>query len=122
MNRSLLPLVAASLMGVCTLSTFAQPAAPAPAASGASKAGTWKKGHPYRAEVNQRLNNQDKRIHEEVADGKLTHAQAAKLHKEDRQVRQEERDMASQDHGHITKQEKKTLNQQENKISHQIGQ
>jgi hypothetical protein len=48
-----------------------------------------------------------------VADGKLTHAQAAKLHKEDRQVRQEERDMASQDHGHITRQEKKTLNQQE---------
>lgn len=122
MNRSLLPLVAASLMGVCTLSTFAQPAAPAPATSGASKTGTWKKSHPYRTEVNQRLENQDKRIHEEVADGKLTHAQAAKLHKEDRQVRQEERDMASQDHGHITKQEKKTLNQQENKISHQIGQ
>lgn len=122
MNRSLLPLVAACLMGVCTLSSFAQTASPAPAASGASKAATWKKDHPYRTEVNQRLNNQDKRIHEEVADGKLTHAQAAKLHKEDRQVRQEERDMASQDHGHITKQEKKTLNQQENKISHQIGQ
>ncbi|WP_022980168.1 hypothetical protein [Ideonella sp. B508-1] len=108
-------------MGVCTLSSFAQTAAPAPVATGASKPGTWKKDHPYRAEVNQRLKNQDKRIHEEVADGKLTHAQAAKLHKEDRQVRQEERDMASQDHGHITAQEKKTLNQQENKISHQIG-
>lgn len=122
MNRSLLPLVAASLMGVCTLSTFAQPAAPAPVASGAAKAGTWKKDHPYRAEVNQRLKKQDQRIHQEEAEGKLTPTQAAKLHKEDRQVRQEERDMASQDHGHITKQEKKTLNQQENKISHQIGQ
>lgn len=120
MNRSLLPLIAASLMGVCTLSSFAQAAAPA--ATGASKAGAWQKDHPYRAEVNQRLKNQDQRIHEEVADGKLTHVQAAKLHKEDRQVEQEEKDMASQDHGHITKQEKKTLNQQEHKISHQIGQ
>jgi len=106
MNRSLLPLIAACLMGVCTLSSFAQTATPAPAATGASKPRTWKK---------------DKPIHTEVADGKLTHAQAAKLHKEDRQVRQEEHDMASQDHGHITKQEKRTLNQQENKISHQIG-
>ncbi len=122
MNRSLLPLVAASLMGVCTLSTFAQPAAPSQAASGTSKAATWHKDHPYRVEVNQRLKNQNQRIHQEVAEGELTHAQAAKLHKEDRQVRQEEHDMASQDHGHLTTQEKKTLNQQESKISHQIGQ
>jgi hypothetical protein len=107
-------------MGVCTLSTFAQPR-PAPAASGASKAGTWKKDHPYRAEVNQRLNHQDKRIHEEVADGKLTHAQAAKLHKEDRQVRQESATWPARTTA-TSRQEKKTLNQQENKISHQIGQ
>ncbi|WP_435526377.1 hypothetical protein [Ideonella oryzae] len=109
-------------MGVCTLTSFAQPSAPAQPASAAGKVGTWSKNHPYRAEVNQRLKHQDKRIHEEVADGKLSHAQATKLHKEDRQVEQEEKDMASQDHGHITRQEKKTLNQQENKINHQIGQ
>ena len=52
--------------------------------------------------------------------GKLTKQQARKLHKEDRQIRQEERDMASQNGGHITKQEKKTLNQQENAVSNQI--
>ena len=30
--------------------------------------------------------------------------------------------MASQDRGHITKQEQRTLNQQENQVSHRIGQ
>lgn len=48
--------------------------------------------------------------------------QPAKLHREDRQSRQEERAMASQHKRHITKQEQRTLNQQENKVSRQIGQ
>jgi hypothetical protein len=77
--------------------------------------------HPRRAEVNHRLANQDKRIHQEVKEGELTKTQASSLHKDDHQIRQEERDMASQDHGHITKQEQKTLNQQENQVSKQIG-
>jgi hypothetical protein len=71
--------------------------------------------------VNQRLNNQDKRINKEVKEGEITKAQAAKLHKEDRQIRKEERLMASQNGGHITKQEQKTLNRQENAVSKQIG-
>lgn len=82
----------------------------------------WKKDHPRRAQVNKRLNNQNKRIHNEVKEGDLTKSQAATLHKDDRQIRQEERDMASQNGGHITKQEQKTLNQQENAVSKQIGQ
>jgi len=56
-----------------------------------------------------------------LKDGQINKAQAAKLHKEDHQIRQEERDMASQNHGHITKQEQVTLNQQENAVSRQIG-
>ncbi|WP_038495698.1 hypothetical protein [Collimonas arenae] len=82
---------------------------------------TWQKNHPRRTEVNHRLANQNARIHQEVKSGQITGAQAAGLHKEDHQVRQEERSMASQDGGHITKQERKTLNQQENGISQQIG-
>jgi hypothetical protein len=82
----------------------------------------WDKDHPRREQVNQRLNNQDKRIKEERKEGEISKGQAAKLHKEDHQIRQEERDMASQNGGHITKQEQKTLNQQENKVSKQIGQ
>jgi hypothetical protein len=82
--------------------------------------GRWGQTHPRRSEVNHRLANQNRRIHDKVADGQMSKGEAAKLHHEDHQVRQEERDMASQDHGHITKQEQKTLNQQENHISKQI--
>jgi hypothetical protein len=84
--------------------------------------GDWNKDHPRRTEVNKRLENQNDRIHQERKEGELTKGQAASLHKDDRQIRQEERDMASQDHGHITKQEQRTLNQQENGVSRQIGQ
>ncbi|MGA2551345.1 MAG: hypothetical protein ABSF50_14420 [Burkholderiaceae bacterium] len=83
---------------------------------------TWQKDHPRRAEVNGRLANQNQRIHNEVKDGQISKGQAAALHHEDHQIRQEERDMASQNGGHITKQEQRTLNQQENGVSRQIGQ
>ena len=82
----------------------------------------WKKDHPRRAEVNKRLNHQDRRIHREVKEGEISKSQAKTLHKDDHQIRQEERDMAAQNGGHITKQEQKTLNQQENGVSKQIGQ
>ena len=82
----------------------------------------WQKNHPRREQVNNRLANQNKRIKTEVKEGELTKAQAAGLHKEDHQIRQEERDMASQNGSHITKQEQRTLNQQENAVSKQIGQ
>jgi hypothetical protein len=52
----------------------------------------------------------------------MSHAEAARLHRDDRQIRQEERDMARQDGGHITRREDYALNQQENHVSRQIGQ
>jgi TolA-binding protein len=82
-------------------------------------AGPWANNHPRRAEVNGRLENQNRRIDRE---GEINKAQAQQLHHEDHQIRQEERDMASQNGGHITKQEQNTLNQQENGVSRQIGQ
>jgi hypothetical protein len=81
----------------------------------------WQKDHPRRHEVNSRLNNQNKRIHNEVKKGEISKGQAREEHHEDHQIRQEERDMASQNGGHITKSEQKTLNQQENGVSKQIG-
>jgi hypothetical protein len=81
----------------------------------------WQKDHPRREQVNGRLNNQDRRIHKEVKEGELTHGQAAALHKQDHQIRQEERLMSSQNGSHITKQEQRTLNQQENHVSSEIG-
>ncbi len=82
----------------------------------------WNKNHPRRHEVNARLNKQNRRIHKEVKEGDITKAQARKQHREDLQIRGEERAMASQNGGHINKQEQKTLNQQENAVSRQIGQ
>ena len=81
----------------------------------------WAKNHPRRALVNQRLANQNRRIRNERKEGEITKAQARNLHREDHAIRQEERDMASQNGGHITKQEQRVLNQQENKVSRQIG-
>ena len=81
----------------------------------------WQKDHPRREQVNNRLKNQKQRIHQEVKEGELSKGQAAKLHREDRSIRKEERTMASTDHGHITKTEQKALNQQENQVSKQIG-
>ena len=84
-------------------------------------AGNWAKNHPRRAEVNARLNNQNRRINKELKEGEITKGQANALHKEDHQIRQEERDMASQNGGHITKAEQGVLNQQENAVSKEIG-
>lgn len=86
----------------------------------ASAETAWQKNHPRRTQVNSRLANQNRRIHQDVKDGTLTKGQAAALHKQDHQVRQEERDMASQNGSHITKSEQKVLNQQENGISKEI--
>jgi outer membrane murein-binding lipoprotein Lpp len=80
----------------------------------------WQKDHPRRTQVNSRLNNQNRRINRDVKDGTMTKAQAAQAHHEDHQIRQEERDMASQNGGHITKAEQGVLNQQENGVSNQI--
>lgn len=81
----------------------------------------WKEKHPRRAEVNNRLNNQNKRIDQGVKNGSLTKDQAKQLHKEDRHIRREERRMAAKDGGHITKQDQQKLNRQENRVSRQIS-
>jgi polyhydroxyalkanoate synthesis regulator phasin len=67
------------------------------------------------------LANQNKRINQEVKEGDLTKEQGRRLHAMDRQIRKEERLMAKQNGGHITKDEQKVLNQQENAVSRQIG-
>src|SRR6202140_5977780 len=92
------------------LSATVIPAALAGPAGTASADTTWQKNHPRPPQVNHRLANQNKRIHQDVKNGTLSKAQAANLHREDHQVRQEERDMASQNGGHITKPVQKVLN------------
>ena len=86
----------------------------------ASAETTWQKNHPRRHQVNHRLHHQNRRIHNDVRNGTMSARQAATVHREDHQVRQEERDMARQNGGHITKPEQRVLNKQENGISSQI--
>ena len=107
--RSILGLAALTL----TLSGFA--------ATAMADETQWQKDHPRRTEVNGRLANQNRRINNEVKEGELSKGQAHQLHKEDHAIRKEERTMASTDNGHITKAEQRSLNQQENQVSRQIG-
>ena len=81
----------------------------------------WQAAHPRREEVDNRLNNQYRRINQEYREGEISRGRAMYLHREDRAVRGEERAMASLDRGHITRADQRALNQQENRISRQIG-
>src|SRR5215472_15951059 len=81
----------------------------------------WQKAHPRREQVNNRLSWQNHRINNELKEGEIKQQQANQLHKQDWQIRQEERDIASQNGSHITKLEQSTLNQQENHVSQEIG-
>jgi hypothetical protein len=90
------------------------------AASQANAETQWQKDHPRRTEVNHRLAHQNARIDRKVADGQMSHAQAHQLRTDDRQIGQEEHDMARQDGGHITRSEDRTLNQQENAVSRDV--
>ena len=90
-------------------------------ASAALAGNNWGANHPRREQVNDRLQNQNKRINNEVKSGEITKGQAKQLHQEDHAIRQEERTMSKFDNGHITKADQKALNQQENAVSRQIG-
>lgn len=81
----------------------------------------WQEGHPRRAEVNERLKNQNERVAEGVKDGTMTKDEAKEIHKEDRKIRRQERRDASRHGGHITKGEQRRLNREENKVSKQIN-
>lgn len=107
LSRSLTLAVAALALSGLATASFAQT--------------QWQKNHPRRAQVNGRLANQNQRIHQERKSGQITKGQAAQLHHEDHAIRQEERTMASTNGGHITKAEQRSLNQQENQVSNQIG-
>lgn len=111
----------ASRIAALTLLVSLVGAAASSAMAAEPKDNAWQKNHPRREQVNHRLAVQNKRIRTEVKEGDLTRPQAAALHRDDRQIRREERLMARQRGSHITRLEQKTLNQQQNAVSHQIG-
>jgi hypothetical protein len=90
-------------------------------AAGAVSAQTFDQTHPQRAQVNERLVNQNARIDRAEAHGQISPMKAARLHRADRRVRMAERRDARLNHGRITKAEQVRLNHRENRISHRIG-
>jgi hypothetical protein len=89
--------------------------------TGAMAETNWERNHPRRDQVNDRLQNQNRRINQEVREGEISKGQAKQLHREDHAIRQEERTMSKFNNGHITPAEQRSLNQQENAVSKQIG-
>jgi hypothetical protein len=93
----------------------------ATAATSANAETRWERNHPRRDQVNDRLENQNRRINQEYREGEITRGQAIQLHREDHAIRQEERTMSRFNDGHITPGEQRVLNLQEDAVSRQIG-
>ncbi|HTD28763.1 MAG TPA: hypothetical protein VK660_05190 [Xanthomonadaceae bacterium] len=77
-------------------------------------------GHPRVNEVNQRLDNQQKRIDRGVASGKINAKQEARDEKQDANIAQRESADEAKHGGHLTKGEQQRLNKSENQDSRRI--
>jgi len=89
--------------------------------SAASADSRWERHHPRREEVNNRLNNQNRRIHEERMNGEISGREARRLHMRDHAIRMTERRDAAMHGGHLTRGEQERLNARENNVSGAIG-
>jgi hypothetical protein len=76
--------------------------------------------HPRENEVNQRLDNQQARIDQGLANGTMSGKQAARDEKHDENIAQREAVDESKHNGHLTKGEQNRLNKSENKNSRRI--
>jgi hypothetical protein len=70
--------------------------------------------------INQRKENQQDRIAQGVKSGQLTAGETSHLEKQEAGINKEEAGMRAQDNGHLTKQDRKTLTQQQNTESKRI--
>jgi hypothetical protein len=110
MNKSIFTKVAASF-GIFAVLTCA---------SATSFASTWQEQHPRRAQVNHRIEHQKNVIKKEVASGEMSKSEAKTLLKKEHAIRVEQKAMAAQHNGHITKQEQLILNKQLNATRKEI--
>lgn len=81
---------------------------------------SFKKEHPRRNEVNERVRDQRARIRQGLKNGTLTKAQAAAERKDLKNIKAQEHDDVKDNGGYITKSEQKQLNGDLNKNSKQI--
>jgi len=80
------------------------------------------KNHPRVNQVNRREDKQERRIHRDEKDGKISQQQGRQDLQNVKAVNQEKRTMRKNDHGHLTKADQKSLNQQLNQNSNNIKQ
>jgi hypothetical protein len=71
-------------------------------------------------DINQRKENQQDRIGQGVKSGQLTAGETAHLEHQESGINHEERGMRAQDNGHLTSQDRKTINRQQNAESRRI--
>jgi hypothetical protein len=76
--------------------------------------------HPRVNEVNQRLDNQQARINQGLANGTMTGKQAARDEAHDANIAKRESVDEAEHNGHLTKGEQQRLNKSENKNSRRI--
>jgi hypothetical protein len=81
----------------------------------------FQKKHPRKAQVNKRLNNQQKRADNGLANGSLKPGQAEKIQNQDAKIKRQEQRDSAKNGGHITKGEQNQLNHEENGVSHEIN-
>jgi hypothetical protein len=74
--------------------------------------------HDY--DINQRKVAQQDRIANGVKNGQLTAGQTARLEHQEAGINREERGLRAQDNGHLTKQDRQTIHQQQNQESRRI--
>jgi hypothetical protein len=77
-------------------------------------------GHPRVNEVNQRLDNQQARINQGLANGTMTGKQAARDEAHDANIAKRESVDEAKHNGHLTKGEQNRLNRSENRNSRRI--
>jgi len=70
--------------------------------------------------INQRKDNQQDRIGQGVKSGQLTAGETARLEHQESGINHEERGMRAQDNGHLTAQDRRTINRQQNAESRRI--
>jgi hypothetical protein len=74
----------------------------------------------YAQDINQRKVDQQDRIAQGVKSGELTAGETSRLEHQESGINREERGMRAQDNGHLTAQDRKTINRQQNVESRRI--
>ncbi len=70
--------------------------------------------------IHQRKVNQQRRIANGVADGRLRPGQTARLERQEQGINREERGMRAQNNGRLTAQDRRTIHRQQNQESRRI--